>query len=86
MRERLGAIDNERAITTIALQVHGIPHVFRPETLKEADSARAATMAGREDWRKLLLVTIDPADAKDHDDAVHAEPDDDPDNAGMASC
>jgi ribonuclease R len=82
VRERLGAIDNERAITTIALQVHGIPHVFRPETLKEAESARQATMANREDWRKLLLVTIDPADAKDHDDAVHAEPDEDPDNAG----
>ncbi|WP_418897212.1 ribonuclease R [Terripilifer ovatus] len=82
VRERLGAIDNERAITTIALQTHGIPHVFRPETLKEAESARAATMTGREDWRKLPLVTIDPADAKDHDDAVYAEPDDDPDNAG----
>ena len=32
-------------------------------------------MAHREDWRDLPLVTIDPADAKDHDDAVHAEPD-----------
>ena len=37
---------------------------------------------GREDWRKLPLVTIDPADAKDHDDAVHAEPDPDPNNPG----
>jgi len=86
VRERLGAIDNERAITTIALYAHGIPHVFRPETMKEAESARAATMASngyrREDWRKLPLVTIDPADAKDHDDAVHAVPDEDPDNAG----
>ncbi len=35
-----------------------------------------------EDWRKLPLITIDPPDAKDHDDAVHAEPDDDPHNKG----
>ena len=39
-------------------------------------------LAGREDWRELPLVTIDPADAKDHDDAVHAAPDDDPKNRG----
>ena len=39
-------------------------------------------MAGREDWRNLPLVTIDPADAKDHDDAVFAEPDTDGQNAG----
>ena len=32
-----------------------------------------ASEGGREDWRKLPLVTIDPADAKDHDDAVHAD-------------
>src|SRR5262249_28394259 len=37
---------------------------------------------GREDWRALPLVTIDPADAKDHDDAVYAARDDDPNNAG----
>ena len=40
------------------------------------------SLAGREDWRKVPLVTIDPADAKDHDDAVHAEPDTDPNNPG----
>ena len=39
-------------------------------------------MAHREDWRKLPLITIDPADAKDHDDAVYAEPDTSPDNPG----
>ena len=39
-------------------------------------------MDHREDWRDLPLITIDPADAKDHDDAVYAEPDDDPSNEG----
>ena len=41
-----------------------------------------STLKGREDWRHLPLVTIDPPDAKDHDDAVHAEPDTDPNNSG----
>ncbi|WP_163284959.1 hypothetical protein, partial [Enterobacter hormaechei] len=67
------------AISQIAIEVHGIPHVFRADTLAEAERAQAVTPAGREDWRKLALVTIDPADAKDHDDAVHAEPDPSPD-------
>src|SRR5690606_40260613 len=35
---------------------------------------------GREDWRHIPLITIDPADAKDHDDAVYAEPDSDEKN------
>ena len=38
--------------------------------------------AGRTDLRHLALVTIDPADARDHDDAVFAEPDGDPANPG----
>src|SRR6185436_12705003 len=61
---------------------HGIPHVFPVAAEAEAHAARPADLAGREDWRKLALVTIDPVDAKDHDDAVHAGPDPDPDNPG----
>lgn len=80
--ERLGALSSERAISQIAIHAHRIPHVFHPDALTEADRARAATMAGREDWRDVALVTIDPADAKDHDDAVFAAPDDDPANPG----
>jgi ribonuclease R len=48
----------------------------------EADAARPATLEGREDWRHVPFVTIDPPDAKDHDDAVHATPDPDPRNQG----
>jgi ribonuclease R len=80
--ERLGAVDTERAVSLIALAHHNIPHVFSPATLREAESARPATFAHREDWRDLPLLTIDPADAKDHDDAVHAAPDADPGNPG----
>ncbi len=80
--ETLGSVKSERAISLIAIQTHDIPNVFRPETLAEAAAVGAPTLTGREDWRDLALVTIDPPDAKDHDDAVFAEPDPDPANAG----
>ncbi len=73
--ERLGSLKSEKAVSMIAIAAHSIPSVFRTDTLKEAEAAQPATMKGREDWRDLALVTIDPPDAKDHDDAVHAEPD-----------
>jgi ribonuclease R len=84
--ERLGSLKSEKAVSLIAIHAHSIPDVFRRETLLEAEAAKPATMKGRqesrEDWRKLPLITIDPPDAKDHDDAVHAEPDDDDGNKG----
>ncbi|MBV9078373.1 MAG: VacB/RNase II family 3'-5' exoribonuclease, partial [Methylobacteriaceae bacterium] len=53
--------------------------VFPPAALAEAEAARPASLSHREDWRDLPLVTIDPPDARDHDDAVHAAPDPDAD-------
>ena len=80
--ERLGSINGERAISLIALRRHSIPDEFSPQALAEAEQARSASLAGREDWRDLPLLTIDPPDAKDHDDAVHAALDPDPANPG----
>jgi ribonuclease R len=80
--EKLGSVKSERAISLIAITAHGIPNVFSAAALREAEEARPAGMDHREDWRALALVTIDPPDAKDHDDAVHAAPDADPENAG----
>ncbi len=80
--ERLGSLKSERAVSLIAIHAHGIPHVFTSAVIAEADAARPATLEGREDWRKLPFVTVDPVDAKDHDDAVHAVPDPDPRNSG----
>lgn len=82
VKERLGSIKSERAVSLIAINAHGLPHVFPKEAEAEAHSAKPATLAHREDWRTLPLITIDPADARDHDDAVHAEPDADPANPG----
>ena len=78
--ERLGSVKSEAAISLIAIAAHGIPNVFSPAALREAERARLAPLAQREDWRELALITIDPSDAKDHDDAVHATPD--PANTG----
>ena len=81
--ETLGSVKSEKAVSLIALATHHIPHVFSEAAEKEAKSARPIKLAPpREDWRSLPLVTIDPPDARDHDDAVHAAPDDDPANAG----
>ncbi len=80
--ERLGSLKSERAVSIIAIHAHDIPHTFSRAVLDEADAARAASAAGREDWRSVAFVTIDPPDAKDHDDAVHAVPDPDAKNAG----
>jgi ribonuclease R len=80
--ERLGDVSSEKAASLIAIHMHGVPHVFPEAVLAAADAVKPATMAGREDWRDLPLITIDPADAKDHDDAVHAAPDDDAANKG----
>jgi ribonuclease R len=82
VKERLGSLKTERAVSLIAIHAHDIPHVFPPAVLQEAEAAVPATVEGREDWRDLPLVTIDPPDAKDHDDAVHAVADHDPDNRG----
>ena len=80
--ERLGSLKSERAVSLIAIHTHGIPSVFRRETEQEAEAAKAATLHGRENWRHVPFVTIDPPDAKDHDDAVYAEPDNARDNLG----
>jgi ribonuclease R len=81
--ETIGSVKSERAVSLIALETHHIPHVFSPAALKEAEAARPIRLAAsREDWRALPLVTIDPPDAKDHDDAVHATLDSDPRNPG----
>ncbi len=82
IRERLGSLKSERAASLIAVHAHGIPDVFSREALAEAERASPADLSGREDWRDLALVTIDPVDAKDHDDAVHAMPDADSGNRG----
>ncbi|WP_122519975.1 ribonuclease R [Pannonibacter phragmitetus] len=79
---RFGSLKSEMAVSEIALQSHGIPHIFPAAVELEAERAQPVTLGKREDWRKIPFITIDPADAKDHDDAVYAEADEDPANEG----
>lgn len=73
-----------RAFSLIAVHKHGIPVAFSEEALAEAERVAKQSLTGqkREDLRHLPIVAIDPADARDHDDAVWAAPDDDPANVG----
>ena len=78
--EVVGREDQPRAASLIALHTHAIPTGFPEAAEAEADAAQPPTLAGRTDLRDLPLITIDPVDARDHDDAVYAHADDDPKN------
>ena len=80
--ERLGNPAAQQATSLIAIHTHGIPDTFPPEVLAAANAAEEVELGRREDLRDIPLVTIDPSDARDHDDAVWAEPDPNPKNRG----
>lgn len=75
--ERLGMSGEARSVSLICIHQHGIPDVFPDEAVAEAQRARRVALGKRTDLRGLPLVTIDGEDARDFDDAVHAEPDGD---------
>ncbi|MHA3977981.1 ribonuclease R [Halovulum sp. GXIMD14794] len=73
---RLGDPSAPRSVSLIAIHAHGIPDEFPREAVEQAENAKPITTPeGREDLRHLPLITIDPSDARDHDDAVCALPD-----------
>lgn len=80
--EHYGDVSDVRHISLIAIHQYGLPTDFSEEAIAEAEKAKPATLEGREDLRDVSLITIDPSDARDHDDAVFAESDTDPDNPG----
>ena len=80
--ERLGDPSAPKAISLIAIHQHGIPDAFPDAVMAQADAAKPATSKGRVDLTDLPLITIDPADARDHDDACCALLDEDPKNPG----
>lgn len=79
---RLGPAGSARTVSLMAINTHGIPDDFPQSLLDEADRAKPQGLGKREDLRDIPLLTIDPADARDRDDAVCAMPDPDPNNPG----
>ncbi|WP_129790903.1 ribonuclease R family protein [Sphingosinicella sp. CPCC 101087] len=92
---RLGDPFAPRSFSLIAIHKYGIPHEFPEGIVEEAERMAGLPLGGsaadargrsaadpREDLTAIPIVAIDPADARDHDDAVWAAPDDDPANPG----
>ncbi len=82
--EILGDPFAPRSFSLIAIHKHGIPHVFPDRVEDDALTVAALPLHEdkREDLRHLPIVAIDPVDARDHDDAVGAAPDEDEGNPG----
>ena len=72
--EILGDPFAPRSFSLIAIHKHGIPNVFGEDVLAEAERVAKTPLGDREDLRHLPIIAIDPADARDHDDAVWAAP------------
>jgi ribonuclease R len=69
-----------RSFSLIAIHKHNIRDVFKDEAIAEAKRvAKTPLGEDREDLTHLPIVAIDPADARDHDDAIWAQARDDKD-------
>ncbi len=82
VREIAGHVNDTHAFTLIALAAHEVPVDLPADVITEAERAKPPGLENRTDLRAVPLLTIDPEDAKDHDDAVFAAPDDDTRNPG----
>ncbi|MGE0743009.1 MAG: ribonuclease R [Hyphomonadaceae bacterium] len=82
IREIIGRESDPRAASILAMHTHGISEGFSEEEERQAKAAQKPTLKGRTDLRDVPLITIDPEDARDHDDAVFATPDTDEKNKG----
>ena len=80
--ETIGREDDPRVASLLAIHAHSVPTGFSETVEREAEDQALPTLKGREDLREVPFITIDPADARDHDDAVYAQRDEDPKNDG----
>lgn len=69
-----GLISAQESIVKLSQKV---PGPFPPLAMEQAEALppepQEADLEGRENWRALPFVTIDGADARDFDDAIHVE-------------
>ena len=80
--ERFAGAADPRSFSRIAIHEQEIPDVFPEAAEALAENAKPVSLGKRTDLRAIPLVTIDGIDARDFDDAVFAEADDDPANPG----
>jgi len=71
-----------KSFSLIAIHKYELPHEFSDAALEEARRVAKLPLGEREDLTHLPIVAIDPADARDHDDAIWAARDEDEDNKG----
>ena len=73
----VGNIDNPLDDLNNLVALFGYPGEFDPDALREAQALPAhpdpLEFQGRVDLRQLPIITIDPKDAEDHDDAISIE-------------
>lgn len=72
--EVLGPRGDPGVDTLSVMRAYSLPDAFPEDVLEEAreltKTFREDQWEGREDFREDLVITIDPADARDHDDAI----------------
>jgi ribonuclease R len=70
----LGKHDAPGVDVLAIIHKHGLPTEFPEEVLQAAENIDGDlsedALAGREDWRDAEVITIDPFDARDFDDAI----------------
>jgi ribonuclease R len=64
-----------KSFSLIAIHKYELPHEFSDAVIEEAKRVAKQPLGEREDLTHLPIVAIDPADARDHDDAIWAEVD-----------
>ncbi len=73
--ERLGRLGDPGIEERVVLRMFGIPEVFPDDSLSDAEGLPSEigpeALAGRWDLRDRPVITIDPVDARDFDDAVN---------------
>jgi ribonuclease R len=72
----------QKSFSLIAIHKYELPHEFSDAVIEEAKRAAKLPLGPREDLTHLPIVAIDPADARDHDDAIWAAHDEDEENKG----
>lgn len=71
-----------RSFSLIAIHKYGLPHEFGEPAIDEAERVSKLPLGKREDLSHLPIIAIDPADARDHDDAIWAARDESEENPG----